>query len=288
MLDPATIPDRPPPEILWRRKFSLTRDFKEFWRDKELIRSIGERDIRSRYVQSYLGLAWAILTPLMTVFVFGYFFKKIGKVDTKGPPGYNAPYYLQIYCGLLPWQFFSSAVGSAAGALVANNMILNKMKCGREIFPIEQIGTSFFDLMLASIPFGLLFIRYLYAPTPTVYWVLPLFALQMMFTIGLGLALSVLYVYLRDVGMVLSGFFTVGLFVSPVAYPLSAIPASYRFPLSIVDPFVPLIDGYRRAILFNEAPNFHLLWPAAITCTVALIAGYTIFRRGEIGIADVA
>ena len=288
MLDPATIPDRPPPELLWHRKFSLIRDIKEFWRDRELIRSLGERDIRTRYVQSYLGLAWAILTPLLTVLVFGYFFKKIGKVDTKGPPGYNAPYYLQIYCGLLPWQFFSSAIGSAAGALISNNSLLNKMKCGREIFPIEQIGTSLFDMVLAGIPFGLLFVRYQYMPTSTIYWVIPLFALQMALTIGLGLALSTLSVYFRDIRQVIGGIMTVGLFISPVAYPLSSIPPSYRLPLSIVNPFVPLIDGYRRAILFHQKPDLHLLGPAAVTCVVVMIVGYVVFRRTEIGIADVA
>ncbi len=239
-------------------------------------------------MQSYLGLAWAILTPLLTVFVFGYFFKKIGKVDTKGPPGHNAPYYLQIYCGLLPWQFFSSAIGSAAAALISNNTLLNKMRCGREIFPIEQIGTSFFDMILAGIPFTLLFIRYQYLPTSTIYWVIPLFALQMMLTIGLGLALSTVCIYFRDVRQVLSGIMTVGLFISPVAYPLSAIPASYRLPLSIVNPFVPIIDGYRRAILFDEQPNLHLLAPAAVTCMVVMVVGYIVFRRTEIGIADVA
>jgi ABC-2 type transport system permease protein/lipopolysaccharide transport system permease protein len=262
---------------------SLRRDFKEFWADREMILSLAIRDIKSRYVQSYLGIAWAIITPLLTVFVFGFFFKKIGHLSTPG-----APYYLQVYCGLLPWQFFTSAVGSAAGALVANNMILNKMKCAREVFPIEQIGTSLFDMCLASIPFALLFVRYQFMPKPTTWWVIPLFGLQMMFTIGLGLAMSTTVIYLRDVSQILGSILTAGLYLSPVAYPVSAIPEQWRVPLSIINPFVALIDGYRRAILFNKPPDFHLLLPASITCLVTFVFGYIIFRRTETGIADIA
>jgi ABC-type polysaccharide/polyol phosphate export permease len=283
MIDPALIPERPPREILWRRKRSLRRDAREFWADRELILSLGIRDIKTRYVQSYLGVAWAIITPLLSVLVFGYFFKRIGKLHTPG-----APYYLQVYCGLLPWGFFTSAVSSAAGALVANNAILNKMRCAREIFPMEQIGTSFFDMCLATIPFALLLVRYQFVPTATIYWVIPLFILQLMFTIGLGLAMSTAVIYIRDVGQILGGFLALGLFVSPVAYPVSSIPAQWQLPLSIVNPFVPLIDGYRRAILFDKPPDFHLLWPASITCVVTLVVGYVVFRRTETGIADIA
>src|SRR6202042_3748592 len=111
-------------------------------------------------------------------------------------------------------------------------------------------------------------------------------ALQMMFTIGLGLALSTVCIYLRDIRQIVSGVLSVGLFLSPVAYPLTSIPASYRLPLSIINPFVPLIDGYRKAILFHEHPDFHLLFPAAVTCLVTFVLGYVVFRRTETGIAD--
>lgn len=283
LIDTSHIPDKPPREILWRRRLSLRRDFREFWADRELILSLAIRDIKTRYVQSYLGFAWAIITPLLTVFVFGFFFKKIGHISTPG-----APYYLQVYAGLLPWQFFSSAVGSAAGSLVANNLVLNKARCAREIFPVEQISTSFFDMCVASIPFALLFVRYQFVPKPTIWWCIPLFGLQLLITIGLGLAMSTLIIYIRDVAQVLSGIMTVGLYMSPVAYPLSDIPRNLRFPLSIVNPFVPIIDGYRRAILFNQAPDFHLLIPAFFSCGLIFVLGYAVFRRTETGIADVA
>jgi ABC-2 type transport system permease protein/lipopolysaccharide transport system permease protein len=283
MIDPATIPERPPPETVWRRKFSVISDVRGLWRDRELIRTVTERDIRTRYAQSLLGIFWSLLGPLLTVFVFNIFFKRIGKLNTG-----SVPYPLQTMAGLLPWQFFTSSVGLSASTLIVNNSLINKMRCAREIFPISSILTSFVDLCFSSVPFLLMFVYYQFAPKPTSIWVLPIFLLELLFTVGFSLAMSTVTVYVRDVRVLLGGLLSVGLFLSPIAYPVSKIPANWRVPLTFLNPFIAFIDGFRRAILYNLPPQRELMIPATITTVVVCCVGYVVFRRTEIGIADVA
>ena len=153
MIDPATIPERPDTETLWSRKLSVFSDIRGLWADRELVRTVTERDIRTRYAQSLLGILWSVLGPLLTVFVFTIFFKKIGRLSTGA-----VPYPLQTMAGLLPWAFFTGAVGLASTTLILNNTLINKMRCAREIFPISSILTSFVDLCFSSVPFILMFI----------------------------------------------------------------------------------------------------------------------------------
>jgi len=283
MIEPVTIAEHPPRDALWKRKFSLFKDIKQMWADRELIRTITERDIRTRYAQSMLGIFWALLGPLLTVFVFTIFFKRIGKLNT-GP----VPYALQTMAGLLPWQFFTGSVGTGANSLIQNNSVLNKMRCAREIFPISAIFTSFVDLCFSSVPFILMFAYYQFAPKATSIWVVPIFGLELLFTIGFCLSMSTLTVYMRDVRVLLSGLLSVGLFLSPIAYPVSKIPRNLQVPFTFLNPFIAFIDGYRRALLYGLPPQRRLMIPAAITGVVVCCVCYVIFRRTETGIADVA
>jgi ABC-2 type transport system permease protein/lipopolysaccharide transport system permease protein len=283
MIDPITIADHPPRDQLWRRKFSLLKDIRQLWEDRELIRTVTERDIRTRYAQSLLGIFWALLGPLLTVFVFDIFFKRIGNLKTG-----SVPYPLQTMVGILPWQFFTGAVSTGASSLIMNNSLLNKMRCAREIFPISSIFTSFVDLCFSSVPLLLMFAYFEFPPKSTSYWVIPVFSLELLFTFGFALSMSTVTVYIRDVRVLMSGLLSVGLFLSPVAYPVSKIPPNLRVPLTFINPFIAFIDGYRRAILYGRAPQMQLMIPAAITSVVVCCGGYAIFRRTEMGIADVA
>ena len=274
----------PPPELLWHPSLDLRRSLHELWRDRELARTIAERDIRARYKQSFFGIVWAVVTPLVTVFAFGIFFKKIGNVETG-----DTPYLLFAFVGLLPWSFSTGAITSGGGALVFNNSILNKTYCAREVFPLAGIAVTAFDSLLSIVPLAALFVWFGTAPSwSTLAWMVPLLVVQLLFTVGATLALSVVIVYVRDVRQLVGGLVQLGLFLTPVAWPVDRIPEAWRSLYAAVNPFVALIDGYRRCVLDGRAPDFALLAPAAATSVVVAIAGYLLFRRLEGGIADVA
>jgi ABC-2 type transport system permease protein/lipopolysaccharide transport system permease protein len=133
-----------------------------------------------------------------------------------------------------------------------------------------------------------MFAYYQFAPKKTSVWVIPIFFLEVLFTFGFALSMSTLTVYIRDVRVLLSGILSVGLFLSPVAYPVNKIPRSWQVPLTFVNPFIAFIDGFRRALLYGLAPQMRLMIPAAISSVIVFCVGYVIFRRTETGIADVA
>jgi ABC-type polysaccharide/polyol phosphate export permease len=273
----------PPPELIYRKRLSLRRDLRELWQSRELIRTLGERDIRSRYKQSFFGFAWSIVTPLLTVFVFTIFFKRIGRIDTG-----SVPYPLFSYVGLLPWSFFVASVSGGSGSLLFNSSILNKVYCPREVFPIASIAVQFTDAFLSALVLCLVFAYYGTAPSAMSVWAPLYFLVQLAFTIGLTLAFSTAIVYIRDLRQIIGGILQMGLFLTPVAWGISSIPSKWRVAYCAINPMGAVIDGYRRTILHGKPPAWDLLLAAAITSVIVLILGYSIFRRLEGGIADVA
>jgi ABC-2 type transport system permease protein/lipopolysaccharide transport system permease protein len=283
MTDILDHPASPPAELIYRKRLSLRRDLRDLWESRELIRTLGERDIRSRYKQAFFGFSWSIVTPLLTVFVFTVFFKRIGRIDTG-----SIPYPLFSFVGLLPWSFFVSSVSSGAGSLVFNGSILNKVYCPREVFPISSIGVQFTDALISSTVLVLVFAYYGTSPKATTVWVPVYFLVQLAFTVGLTLAFSTAVIYVRDLRQILGGILQMGLFLTPVAWPISSIPRQWRVPYCAINPMAAVIDGYRRVVLVGKSPAWDLLLAAGVTSTLVLVAGYLIFRRLEGGIADVA
>ena len=255
----------------------------EIWRARELVRSLAERELRARYKQAILGAAWAIVTPVMFMVVFTLFIKRVAVVPTNG-----VPYPLFIYVGLLPWTFFASSLSAGGQSLLANKVLLNKVYCPREVFPLSSVVVAAVDALTAAVPLVFLFVFYGRAPEATVLWVPVIFLVHISFTVGLTLILSSTIVYLRDVRHALAIILQVGLFASPVAYGLDSVPKSFRPLYSALNPLAPVIDGYRRALLYGKPPRWELLGLAAATSAIFLVGGYVLFKHLETGIADVA
>jgi ABC-2 type transport system permease protein/lipopolysaccharide transport system permease protein len=256
---------------------------RELWRARELLWTLAERDLRVRYKQTYLGAAWALITPVAMMIVFTLVFHRIANVDTNG-----APYPLFSYLGLLAWGYFSGSVTNGGQSLLANNLLLNKVYCPREVFPLYTLVVAAVDMLVASSVLLLLFAITGYAPKATSIWVPLLFLVQLAFTAGVTLLVSSSLVYLRDLRQVVPFALQLGLFVTPVAYSMNFIPAEFRVLYAILNPLAPVIDGYRRAVLYGQAPDWHLLTPAACSAVVVLVAGYAVFKRLETHFADVA
>jgi ABC-2 type transport system permease protein/lipopolysaccharide transport system permease protein len=273
----------PPEEWRFKRKLRLRASMRELWRARELLTTLAERDLRVRYKQAYLGAAWALVTPVLMMIVFTLIFRRVAHVDTNG-----VPYPLFSYLGLLPWGFFSSSVSSGGMSLLSNNSLLNKVYCPREVFPLYNIVVAGVDMAVASTVLLILFPLMGYAPKLTSFWVPLLFLVQLAFTVGVTLIVSSSLVYLRDLRQVVPLILQLGLFATPVAYGMSFIPAKFRLLYAVLNPLAPAIDGYRRAVLYGQAPEWHLLIPAAGSAAVVLLVGYVMFKRLETHFADVA
>lgn len=275
--------ERPPRQLRFKRRIGLGASIQELWRARELIRALVERQLRARYKQALLGVAWAIIPPLVLTVAMSLFVQRVVSIDTRG-----TPYPLFAYVALIPWSFFSSSITQASVSLAGNTDLLDKVHFPREVFPVAGVITATVDMMIALLPLAILFVAYSFVPQVTALWFPVLFAVQAAFTLGFALLISALTVYVRDVRHALPLLIQFGLFVTPIAYGMEQIPASRRVLYSALNPLAPVIDGYRRTVLFGQPPDWNLLLPGALTAILLLVVSLFVFKRLEGGFADVA
>jgi len=279
----AAVPDEPPAELRFRNHLHPVASMAELWRRRELVRTLAERDLRARYKQALLSFAWAIVNPLVLMIVFTVFFRRVARVDTG-----DIPYPVFSYLGLLPWTFFSTSLSIGGMSLINNTSLLNKVYCPREVFPLAAIVVAAVDMVVATGVLVVLFVITGYAPRGPMYWVPLLLLLQFMWTSGVVLIFSSLVVYLRDLRHALAIILQLGLFATPIAYDMSAIPSNLRPIYSFVNPLAPIIDAYRRTVLRGLPPEWGLLGLGALSSVLLLFGGFVVFKKLETGIADVA
>jgi len=277
------LPEAPPEELRFHFGFHFIRWARELWQSRELVRTLTERELRSRYKQASLGYAWAVITPVIFMVVFSVFFKRVAKVPTHG-----APYELFSYLGLLPWTFFSSSMSQGASSLITSKMLLNRIYCPREVFPLSNVAVAAVDTTIATLILGLLFVIKGRAPHMETLWLPVILAVQVAFTVGLTIFASGVMIYLRDVRYGLPLVLQLGLFATPVAYGIEVIPKAARTVYAAANPLAGVITSYRTTILYGHPPAWDLLVPGAITSAAMLVLGYVAFKRMEVGFADIA
>lgn len=276
-------PDAPRPELLFTRRLHPVAMVRELLGAKELVLALTERDFRARYKQTKVGVAWAVLTPLLLLGAFTILANTAAEFETGG-----VPYPLFAAVALVPWTFFSNAVATGSVSITQNLSLVNKVYCPREVFPLASIGTAAVDGLISLLILAALFVGYGTGPTAEVVWLPLLLLVQLLFTIGVTLVLSSLVVYLRDVRQVLPMALQFALFATPVAYSFESVGSEFRPLASAVNPLAPIIQGYRDTVLMGRAPDLGLLGIAAAASLVWLVGGYLFFKRMETGFADVA
>src|SRR4051812_46904536 len=155
----AAAPAEPRKEILFRRRVGLIWAVRELWRFRELVVTLAERDLRVRYKQAVLGLAWALVTPVLLMAAFALVFNRVGNVHTAG-----VPYPIFAGVGLVPWSFFSTAFSRGGTSLVNSIPLLNKLYCPREVFPLASIALAVADGLAAGVVLAALFPLYGFTP----------------------------------------------------------------------------------------------------------------------------
>jgi len=255
----------------------------DLWRYRELFHILAWRDLAVRYKQTVIGVAWALIRPVVMMAVFTVLFGRIGKFPSEGA----APYAILVFAAILPWQFFSAALSESSNSLVSNVNLISKIYFPRLIVPAASIITSFVDLLISFAILVAMMAWYKYWPDWRILS-LPLFmALAFGVAIGAGLWLCTLTVEYRDFRFIVPFIVQFGLYVSPVGFSSSVVPEQWRLLYSL-NPMVGVIDGFRWAILKGDAP---LYWPGllvSIALTLILcLSGIWYFRKMERTFADV-
>jgi lipopolysaccharide transport system permease protein len=251
------------------------------YRHRELIFSFAVRDIKARYKQTALGVAWSLIQPLSMMIVFTFVFSLFAKVPSDG-----IPYPVFAYSALIFWTFFSNTIAAGTMAMTSNGSLIRKIYFPRETLLLSVLLAGLLDLGISAMLFGGMILYYKIALTAAALWVIPLVALQMFLALGIISLTSAAHVNFRDIGHGLPLLIQLWMFATPVAYPLSVIPEWLK-PFYLLNPMAPIIDGYRRAIILGTRPDLEALAVSAVVILTLTVTALAIFKRAERTFADV-
>ena len=256
----------------------------EVWAFRELLYFLTWRDIKVRYKQAVLGVAWAVLAPLLTIVVFTVVFNSL--LGVKVPEEYpGVPYVIFSYVGLLPWNLFSQTLTKASGNLVSNSTLLTKVYFPRLIIPASGILGGVPDFLISLAVLVCLMVWYHVGITWNVVW-LPVFIILTITTsFAFSLWFSALNVLYRDIGYIIPFVIQLWMFLSPVAYPLNNVHGKKAILFGL-NPMSGAIQGCRWALLGGSPPG-RLVFVAVAIAVIALVSGLFYFKRVERTFADV-
>lgn len=254
----------------------------ELWRYRELFYIFAWRDIKVRYKQTILGIAWALLQPITSMFIFTVFFGKLAKIPSDG-----LPYSLFVLVGLVFWGFFSGTLTHASNSLVENEGIIKKTYFPRLILPLSAIATGLVDFGISFILLLLVAFYFGHVPSLLSLVIIPLgLAIASLGAAGLGLFLAAFNVKYRDVRYILPFFIQTLIFLTPVIYPLSIVGLSNRLVIAI-NPIAGVIESARQVIAGSTIIDYQVLVISAVSSILLFIIGLYYFRITERFFADI-
>ncbi|HZE69388.1 MAG TPA: ABC transporter permease [Pyrinomonadaceae bacterium] len=269
------------PEILIESKQSgFELGLPEIWRYRELLYFLTWRDVKLRYKQTALGVAWAIIQPLFAMLLFTMVFGRIARV-----PSDNIPYPFFAYAGLVPWTFFANTITNSSNSLVGSASLVTKVYFPRMIIPAAPVLAGLVDLAIALILLVPLFFYYGIWPSWHLF-LLPVFVcLATLLSVGVGMLMAALNVKYRDVRYALPFLVQLWLFASPVIYPLSIVPRKWKWLLAL-NPMSGIIEGFRSSLVPRPF-NWSIIAVSVVVTLFVLGASAYLFRRAEDSFADV-
>ena len=276
------MPAHEPVEVVIRASGDHTflHDMADLWANRDIAWTLALREIQVRYKQSVIGIAWALLQPVLTTAIFTFVFSYLARIPTG-----EVPYPVFVFSGLLMWQYFSRVVGEAAGSLVKNEAIITKVFFPRLILPLIPAISAAVEFAIALLVLVAVMLLYGMVPSPLIVLVPVVVVAAGLLGYGIGLVLSPLNAIYRDIGIALPFFIQIAMYVTPVIYPIAFVPERYQW-LYALNPAATLIDTMRAIVVGADWPGllsyaFLLLW------TVGFLAfGLRVFRKLEPAIVD--
>ena len=252
----------------------------ETWSCRELLYFFVWRDVKVRYKQTVIGVAWVVLQPLLSMGVFTLFFGRLAKLPSDG-----LPYPLFYFAALAPWTYFSTALSSATNVVVDNQRIITRVYFPRLILPLSSVLSGLVDFAIAFLVLIVMVVGYGLRPGAQVLWLPFLLLLAVGTALGVGLWLSALNALYRDVRYVVPFLMQFWLLASPVAYPSSLVPAKWQW-LYGLNPMAGVIEGFRSALTGRGQAPGPLLLASAVAVALLLAGGAMFFQGMEGTVAD--
>jgi lipopolysaccharide transport system permease protein len=258
-------------------------DGRELWRYRELLWFLAQRDLKVRYKQTLLGVAWAVLQPVLTTVVLALFFGRLGGLESRVR---GVPYSVFVLTGLMIWQLFAQSLSALGNSLVSNQGLITKLYFPRLILPLSAASTSVVDFLVGLVTLLAFMAWHGLAPTTTIVFVPLIAGLAILASLAVGLGLAALNVEYRDARHVLPFVVQLWMFATPVAYPASLVPERWR-TLYGLNPMAGLVEAFRWALLRQPPPPLGMVMASTATTLVLLVLALAYFRRTERSFADV-
>jgi len=279
-MESSALPHEPLVRIRPGRSWSAL-DFPELWAFRELFYFLVWRDLKVRYKQTLLGVAWAIIQPVFTMLIFTLFFGRLAGIPSDG-----VPYPVFVYAGLLVWTFVSNTVITSGNSLVTNANLLSKIYFPRIFIPGAAVGAGLVDLAIAFIILVGLMIYYQVAVSWGLLMVPLLIAMTTLLAVAVGTWLSALNVKYRDVRFALPFLIQIWMFVSPIIYPPSFVPERWRWVLAL-NPLTGIIDAFRVSLFGHQPLDWGTLAVSAAVILIMLTYSIYAFWKMEETFADI-
>ena len=262
---------------------SLIKEIRDILKWRELLWQMVGREVKARYKQSILGYFWVILNPLAQMLVMSFAFSIILRIPTNASS--NIPYSIFLFVALLPWNLFSNSLSSATGSLVGSASLITKVYFPRTILVLSTIIAKIVDFLFASIILIIYMLAYHLPINSNILWIIPIFFIQQIFTIGLSLFFAAANLIYRDIQYLLSLILLLWMYLTPVIYPIDLVPEKYRVIFQL-NPMSVIINAYRQTILGGGSPNYTSLFIAFILSLLVLLIGLAYFKSREKLFAD--
>ncbi|MEA4959280.1 MAG: ABC transporter permease [Anaerolineaceae bacterium] len=267
--------------VLKPAKGWLGVDLKELWYYRELVYFLTWRDIKVRYKQAALGIAWVILQPLITALVSTFVFSRGLKIDSG-----SLPYPLFVLSAYLPWHLFANSLTKSSSSLVGNANLITKVYFPRIIIPLASVLSSLLDFFISLVILLIAMVIYKAPITLTALWIIPFSVLAMIIALAVGLWFSALNVQYRDVQQILPFISQIWLYITPVLYPINIGNNPIFKAIYNLNPMVGVVQGFRWALFGGTQPDA-TIWISGAAILLLFISGIYFFRRMEKTFADV-
>jgi len=261
----------------------LLNEIKNIIKWHELLWQMVGREVKSRYKQSILGYFWVILNPLAQMLVMSFAFSIILRIPTNAAS--NIPYSIFLFVALLPWNLFANSLSSSAASLVSSASIITKVYFPRTILVLSTIIAKIIDFLFALIILIIYMIIYQIPINLNILWVIPIFFIQQIFTLGLSLFFAASNLLYRDIQYLLTLIITLWLYLTPVIYPADIVPDKFKIFFQL-NPMAVIINAYRQTVLGGGSPNLLSLSIALTVSILTLYAGFSYFKSREKIFAD--
>ena len=256
------------------------------WHNRELITTLVKREVLGRYRGSIMGILWSFFNPVFMLAIYTFVFSVVFKARWNEGSDSKTEFALILFAGLIVFNLVSECVNRSPGLILANVNYVKKVIFPLEILPVVSLGAALFHALISFIVWLLAYGIFFGVPHLTVL-LAPLVIMPLLFFIlGISWILAALGVYIRDISQFVGMVMTVLMFLSPIFYPITAIPERYRFLIQL-NPISPGIEQIRQVLFWGEVPNLEIWFVYSFVSLVISFLGFTWFQKTRKGFADV-